>query len=127
MITFLIPLKLLSINSISLCDHLADLLLSVDHDNNQQSALQIYKESLSFDSHNDEIYLKMAKIEMRNDHFDQAHTYCTNVLKNNANMDEALLVGRLLFCLFLFDLFNFLSKHVQHPVDGRYYISSSRF
>ncbi|KAH7636639.1 tetratricopeptide repeat protein 21b-like [Dermatophagoides farinae] len=78
--------------SINLCDHLADLLLSVDHDNNQQSALQIYKESLSFDSHNDEIYLKMAKIEMRNDHFDQAHTYCTNVLKNNANMDEALLL-----------------------------------
>ncbi|XP_027204714.2 tetratricopeptide repeat protein 21B-like isoform X2 [Dermatophagoides pteronyssinus] len=78
--------------SINLSDQLADLLLAADYDNNQQSALQIYKDSLSFDSCNDEIYLKMAKMEMRNDHFDQAHTYCTNVLKNKPNMEEALMM-----------------------------------
>lgn len=72
--------------------------MAADYDNNQQSALQIYKDSLSFDSCNDEIYLKMAKMEMRNDHFDQAHTYCTNVLKNKPNMEEALMVGGSLFC-----------------------------
>lgn len=81
----------------SLCKELAELLTNYDQDYSQ--ALQVYKDSLVFDNKNNEIYLKMAKIELDNENFDLAHGYCTTILKNSPNMEEAILVNRIVLII----------------------------
>ncbi|KPM08641.1 tetratricopeptide repeat protein 21B-like protein [Sarcoptes scabiei] len=70
---------------------LADLL--INHSNDCEQALKIYKNSLAFDNENHEIYLNMIKIEMENDNdLEEAHKYCTIILKNEPNHQQAKLM-----------------------------------
>ena len=92
----------------SLGKQLADLLSK--HTNDDRQALQIFKDTLAYDDKNTEVklykkkiffpiyfslhwkllqfilmknlqtYLQMAKLEMKNQNFDLAHSYCTNIL-----------------------------------------------
>ncbi|KAI2804077.1 Tetratricopeptide repeat protein 21B [Blomia tropicalis] len=76
--------------SINLCKQLAELLSTYSRDDRQ--ALQVYKDTLAYDDKNTEIYLQMAKIELQNQNFDMAHSYCSTILKHSPNLEESILM-----------------------------------
>lgn len=102
----------------SLCKQLAELLSQHSKDN--QRAVQVYKDALAYDDTNvqvsstchdwcsshsfvaflyaHQIHLQLAKLELQNDNFDAAHTYCTNILKQDPQLEEPILVCSALQC-----------------------------
>lgn len=46
----------------------------------------------------------MAKIELQNQNFDMAHSYCSTILKHSPNLEESILVC---FCFYYIEKIEF--------------------